>query len=425
MCKTTRFCCALSGVNSYCLPGISSGSHDLINFTMTKTLALICVVPFLAGFPTGKNSPRLHYRSSDSAKAVIFKISPAKPLIEKDIYGYYLNFDIAVTNQTANTLQLSSIEISVMDLSGKLVTRKNLTRTGQAPGIEVLGNTVIKPGETINIFNPFHTFTPDISIATLKYGFFFDYSDTPQQMDYNKKRLPVDYDVAIVKTIKPQVYVARNEYFLPLKGKIIVWGGHDFYSQNRRFSTSAADEDAKGSKVNSNRYAYDLMSIDGNGNMYHLSPFKKQNWYVFGRPVYSPADGKVVETENTIPDNEYNGKVVKNPTMPSGTDPLGLGNHVVIDHGDGEYSVLLYLEKGSVRVRPGETIKRGDLIGNVGFSGNATYPHLHYGVMNNAKNLVGEGIPSYFNDYKLYRGAVILPVKRSRIDSGDIVESDK
>jgi murein DD-endopeptidase MepM/ murein hydrolase activator NlpD len=133
----------------------------------------------------------------------------------------------------------------------------------------------------------------------------------------------------------------------------------------------------------------------------------------------------VVETQNTIADNEYNGKVVKRAALPAGADPLGLGNHVVIDHGDGEYSVLLHLERGSVRVRPGEIIKRGDLIGNVGFSGDATYPHLHYAVMNGTKNLVGEGVPSYFNDYKLYRGAVILPVKRSRIDSGDIVESNK
>jgi len=98
---------------------------------------------------------------------------------------------------------------------------------------------------------------------------------------------------------------------------------------------------------------------------------------------------------------------------------------VIIDHGNGEFSVMLHLEKGSLRVQSGQVIKVGDPVGTVGFSGEAIYPHLHYTVMNGPKEQVAEGVPSYFNYYKLYRGTVILPIKRSRIDSGDIIESDK
>jgi hypothetical protein len=55
----------------------------------------------------------------------------------------------------------------------------------------------------------------------------------------------------------------------------------------------------------------------------------------------------------------------------------------------------------------------------------AIYPHLHYSVTNGAKELASEGLPNYFNDYKLFRGNVTVNIKRSRIDSGDIIESDK
>jgi len=392
---------------------------------MIKNFAIICVTFFLFGFKNGKTSPPLHKLIADTGKVPEIRILPAKPLVEKDIRGYYLNFDISIKNQTTHTLELSSMEMSVLDIAGKLETRKFLNRNGRSPGIEVLGNVLIKPGETISIFNPFYSLPPDISMTSMKYGFFFDFADTQQQRDNNHQRLPIDYDLAAIKAFKPEIYVAKTEFWLPLKGKLIVWDGHDFLSHHRRFPISVPDKQGKVIAANSNRYAYDFMSVDLSGSMYHGSPLKKENWYVFGQPVYAPADGKVIEVQNDIPDNEFNGKVVKSPNVPPAADPLGMGNHVIIDHGNGEFSVLLHLEKGSVRLHRGEMVKEGQEIGSVGFSGDAIYPHLHYTVMNGAREQAAEGVPSYFNDYKLYRGSAVLPIKRSRIDSGDIIESDK
>jgi hypothetical protein len=392
---------------------------------MLKNLALICSLLLLNSFKSHTLTSIYRDPKIDTSKAASIKINPAKPLIEKDIYGYYLNFDITIKNQTTHVIELNSVEIAVMDATGKLVQRKFINHNGETPGIDVLGNTIIKPGETISLFNPFHTFTPDVTIASLKYGFFFNYVDNQQQKDNNKKRLPMDFDASVIKVIVPEVYIAKNEYYLPLKGKIIVWDGHDFNSDNRRSADDAADRKINNITKNSNRYAYDLMSIDASGSMYHGSPFKKQNWYVFGKPVYVPSDGKIVEVQNNIPDNEFNGKVIQSPKLAANADPKRMGNYIIIEHGNGEYSMLQHLEQGSIRVRVGEMVKAGEQVGIVGFSGDAIYPRLHYTVINSPKELAAEGIPSYFNNYKLYRGTVILPIKRSRIDSGDIVESDK
>jgi len=393
---------------------------------MFKNLALICLLLLLNSFKSSKIISNYEDPKIDTSKVPSIKITPAKPLIEKDIYGYYLNFDIIIKNQTAHVLVLNSIEIAVMDGTGKLVQRKFVDHSGQSPGIDVLGNTTIKPGETISIFNPFHTFTPDVTVASLKYGFFFNYADNQQEIDKNKQRLPMDFDASVIKMITPEVYIAKNEYYLPLKGKIIVWEGHDFYSDHRRSPNEVGDGKSDGvSSKNSNRYAYDLMSIDASGSMYNGSPFKKENWYVFGKPVYVPSDGKIIEVQNNVPDNEFKGKIIQSPKLAPNADPKGMGNYVIIDHGNGEYSVMQHMEQGTIRVKAGETVKAGEQIGNVGFSGDAIYPRLHYTVINKPRELAAEGIPSYFNDYKLYRGTVILPIKRSRIDSGDIVESEK
>jgi len=136
-------------------------------------------------------------------------------------------------------------------------------------------------------------------------------------------------------------------------------------------------------------------------------------------------EGVVVAVQNNIPDNDFDGKAVKSPKIDPKTDPEGMGNYVILQHANGEYSMMLHLEAGSVMLRPGQMVKAGEEIGEIGFSGSVVFPHLHYSVTNGTKELASEGLPNYFNDYKLFRGNAVVNIKRSRIDSGDIVESDK
>lgn len=385
---------------------------------MLKTISLLCMLLVFTGTKRDTINPI-------QATEVTINMLPANPIIEQDQYGQYLNFDISIKNTGTHTLELAAIEMSVVDASVKTVVKKTINSNGQSPGIKTLGNTIIKPGATISIFNPFYTLTPDIKITFLRYEFFFNYSDSPQQAENNKHRIPMDVDVSIEKIVTPRLYIPKTNFTLPLKGKLLVWDGHDFYSHHRRFRVALPERQEKGITANSNRYACDLVNIDEKGNMYQSDPFKKENWYVFGKPVFAPAGGIIVEAQNGIPDNEFNGKAVKSPNIPADADPLGMGNHVIIDHGNGEYSVLLHLEKGSVTVRNGEQVRPGQKIGNIGFSGYAIFPHLHYAVMDGPKEQVSEGLPCYFNDFKLYRGSVYIAVKKGRTDSGDIIESEK
>ncbi|MGF7031074.1 hypothetical protein J2T17_001980 [Paenibacillus mucilaginosus] len=131
----------------------------------------------------------------------------------------------------------------------------------------------------------------------------------------------------------------------------------------------------------SQRYAYDLVVARRDGTTYTGDPAKLESYFAFGREVVAPSDGRVIRTLDSVPDNSPVGGTT-NRAQP-------FGNYVVIDHGGGEYSVLAHLQLGSVKVQPGQAVKRGEAIGRCGNSGNSTEPHIHYQVQNSPEP--GEG----------------------------------
>ena len=63
------------------------------------------------------------------------------------------------------------------------------------------------------------------------------------------------------------------------------------------------------------------------------------------------------------------------------------GNAVLIDHSEGFQTLYCHLKNGSLRVKPQDQVKQGDVIGQVGLSGYTRFPHLHFGVLKNGKIL--------------------------------------
>ena len=92
-----------------------------------------------------------------------------------------------------------------------------------------------------------------------------------------------------------------------------------------------------------------------------------------GTPIYATAAGKVQSTAY---------------------DEGGYGNHVVIDH-DFRHQTL-YGHMIKIKVRPGEVVQRGQLIGWVGSTGKSTGPHCHYEVIRNGEKV--DPIHYFFND---------------------------
>jgi len=114
---------------------------------------------------------------------------------------------------------------------------------------------------------------------------------------------------------------------------------------------------------------------------YRIHPIYKTSMMHEGIDFTCPIGTEIYSTGNgTVERVEYNGR--------------GYGNHVIISHGFG-YSTL-YGHLSRFAVRPGQKIKRGDIIGYAGNTGSSTGPHLHYEVIKNGKKI--NPINYFFND---------------------------
>ena len=79
-----------------------------------------------------------------------------------------------------------------------------------------------------------------------------------------------------------------------------------------------------------------------------------------------------------------------------------LGNHVVLDLGDGVHAVLAHLRRGSVRVRPGDRVAAaGQPLAACGNSGNSSEPHLHFQLMDHPSVLLAAGLPMAFDHFQI------------------------
>lgn len=348
--------------------------------------------------------------------------APAKPWIEHRDTRQFLNFDVVVTNQGKSTLRLAEIELSVIDSAGSLVLRQTVNSNGRAPAIDIVAKELLPRRESQDIFNPFYSFPAVVPIHRLEYALRYLRQDNDQEAQRNRHRLPMDYDLEVHAVVIPEDYQPKTDLILPLKGRLFIWDGHDFYSHHRRVPLSAANVQKMGFHANPNRYGADLVAVDDQGRMYHDKPYDKKNWYTYGAPIYAPAGGKIVATANNVPDNEFVGKQITSPEPPPGSDP-DLGNYVMIDHGSGEFSVFPHMMPGSVLVKVGDTVNQGDRIGRAGFSGDAIFPHVHYSLLCGPDIYRFEGLPAYFTRFRRLLGSKVLEEQRATVDSGDFVES--
>lgn len=127
----------------------------------------------------------------------------------------------------------------------------------------------------------------------------------------------------------------------------------------------------------------------------------------FGQPVFAATGGVVVRAHQRERDHWSRNSwpalvyvlvegVLRELTGPSRV----LGNHVIVDVGNGVYTAYAHLQRGSLRVAKGQRVKAGEHIADCGNSGNSTEPHLHFHLMDHPSVLVAAGLPVAFDHYE-------------------------
>ena len=365
--------------------------------------------------------------SAGSAPGVSATAAPHQPILERHGADRLLNFDMILRNQGSETYRIAKLEMSSYDASGHLITRKSLNTDAFAPSIVLIGDPLLTPGKTLDIFNPFSQFQASMPLSRLSYDFCLQREATPAQGQANRHRLPDDCDAAVTLAVVPRLYNDKTKLVLPVKGKVFVWEGHDFTAHHLRVPLGSSRVKAMGIVANSNEFASDFIYSDAEGRPFGGDPRKLSNWYGYGKPIYAPGAGVVKEAVGDIPDNQFRdikAASIAYPQLPPGKDPKDLGNHVLIDHGDGEFSLLLHMKPGSLKVKAGDAVAQGQQIGSLGFSGDAIFPHLHYVLMDGPETGKSWGLPAYFEHFKRFAGTATADTHRDTVNTGDFVESD-
>ncbi|SFU38040.1 Peptidase family M23 [Alicyclobacillus macrosporangiidus] len=145
-------------------------------------------------------------------------------------------------------------------------------------------------------------------------------------------------------------------------------------------------------------YALDVVKVNRWGvRCRGFLPAPLERYFIFGDPVYSPCAGQVVQAEGNAEDTPL---PHSDPVQPA-------GNHLVI-RADGVRVWLAHLKRGSLRVQVGDWVEPGQLVGEVGHTGNSTEPHLHVHAEVYRDDLQRHvGVPVRFDGEFLVRNAVV------------------
>lgn len=151
------------------------------------------------------------------------------------------------------------------------------------------------------------------------------------------------------------------------------------------------------------RYALDFIFLDTEGKSHRGDGDKPEDYYIWGTPVLAVAAGRVVAAVDGFSDN---------PPYQSWDEKAPSGNYVILDHDNGEFSEYSHFQKGSIAVKVGQAVERGQALGLVGNSGYSYEPHIHF-QLQDSLDIQATTLPARFAVfYELFRGRVYEMVNR-------------
>jgi len=162
---------------------------------------------------------------------------------------------------------------------------------------------------------------------------------------------------------------------LPFKDEwTVIWGG-DTKEQNYHVESEAQ------------KNAFDVVIKDSKGTSFITDGLKNEDYYAFGKELMAPCDGEIVLVVDGVKDN-----------TPGDLNPIYVpGNTVIIKTGNNEFLFFAHFKQNSIKVKQGQQVKQGQLLGLCGNSGNSSEPHLHFHIQNVEDMNVATGVKCYFD----------------------------
>ena len=322
---------------------------------------VILLLPALLFAQTSSPAPTRQSASPAASSGSYLVMSAAAKARARQVFGYFQS------GQSAQLFAAFSPRMKKVSSSEKVTTMAKEVTTQWGREEKMLGEN----------------FAPDLLSKTTVYSRFSQFAKS-KELVYTVIVIDEQGQVAIIqpRPVPPAPgnrfsdYTVNTKLMLPFSSEWFVYqGGRDIY-QN-----SNALRDAE-------RYSL-VFTVLKDGQAFSGDGTKNEQFYCYGQPVAAPADGTVVMVNNTFADN-LPGR--SEQVMPN-------GNRVLISHGHQEYSLLLHLKQGSIKVKSGDKVKQGDVVGECGNSGNSQAPHLEYRLQNSRGVPYPFTLPAQFVNY--------------------------
>jgi len=341
------------------------------------------------------------FMSYPLAAQVNVTVQPAQPSLERSRCCILLSFDFELKAPGTDTFTLEAIQAVLLDSRGKQIGMQRADRSG---GSVALSPTSVVPGKITTIRNPFASIDAKTPITSVQYTLEFKGPGGTVRSE---------------ATVSPVTYVTKTDLVIPVEGRILLGASRDPVSPKSRMDQASA-YDLAGVRRQFNRYAYDFMVIDSSGALNRNGSKTAEDFFGYGAVVVSPAAGVVRVAGNNVPNN-----VLGSPrSKPAAAGDLAWipGNYIVIDHENGECSLLAHLKQGSQSVSVGDRVTRGQRIAELGLSGDSyTIPHLHYQLMDSCDFMDAEGLPTRFSSFERLSGPNEGQEVKTYVGPGEIV----
>ena len=302
---------------------------------------------------------------------------PKPPSVGTGDTGSFLAYELHVTNMTAQPTTLKKVEVATDD--GERHVLLALSDTS-------LARVISRPGVTMAIAEQ-----PKLGGGLRAIVFLWVPIDGRRPLSHIRHRITVEVgsgDSARVQELDgPAVPVSRTAVMIgpPLRGgPWLAANGPGNTSGHRRALIPIG-----GSPAIAQRFAIDYVKVGDDGRTFTGDRLKNESFHAEGQDALAVADGIVVALKDGIPENVPG---ITSRAVPITLETVG-GNHVILDIGDGRYAFYAHIKPGTLRVRQGERVRRGQVVGLVGNSGNSTEPHLHFHISDANSPLGSEGIP--------------------------------
>lgn len=169
-------------------------------------------------------------------------------------------------------------------------------------------------------------------------------------------------------------YKTKTNLILPFKGTYLVSNGGRDASTNNHFRP--ADQGPQ-----NQLYAYDFRT-ENTGKEKTL-----EDYPIFGTEILAPGDGVIAQ----VVDGSFDVLVGERDRS------VGVGNAVIIDHKNGECSLICHFKHNSIKVKVGDKVKQGDVLGLCGNTGNTTQPHIHFNLQDGPRMHNSKALPAQFS----------------------------